>query len=213
MAAHLVHHHHHAPRAAHGVQRRDARVQPLEHDLVKTLAIGAQAGLFQRAGQHIGNAITQALAAGLIVQPQHRKACTLQDIQQVFKPLGAGLIGRFTHMREHAGHRRLRIGAAGSHSAVISEITGFLQLRQLGIGVAGITPQRKVGRSRGFTDHQHHHGRPFLASIACAQAGILTNHLQNLLRPRNLIRRELAQAIQRVERIDQITDVLVVAHQ
>ena len=71
MAAHLVHHHHHTPRRARLVQGRNALVQVLQHDFVKTLTVSTQAWHLQRARQRLSDTGTQALAARLIVQPQH----------------------------------------------------------------------------------------------------------------------------------------------
>ena len=116
-------------------------------------------------------------------------------------------------MRKHAGHGCLGIGAARAYGTVISQITRFLQLGQLGVGIAGIPAQRKIRSPRRFADHQHDDWRLFLGGVGCAEPGILANRLQHLLGTRYLISRQLAHAVQRVERIDQVTNILVVAHQ
>jgi hypothetical protein len=133
MAAHLVHHHHHAAGAPDRIQRGDALVEVLEHDLVETLTPAAQGRIFQRAGEHLAHAFTQALAPGLVVQPQHRQPGALQHVQQVLIRLAGGFMGLLAQVREHAGHRRLGVGAAGAHIAEIGQAALGLQLASCGL--------------------------------------------------------------------------------
>jgi hypothetical protein len=85
MAAHLVHHHHHAAGAPGRIQRGDALVQVLEHDLVQTLAAAAQAGSSSVRVSTWFDALAQPLQPDWLSSHKHRQPGALQHIQQVLK--------------------------------------------------------------------------------------------------------------------------------
>ena len=191
MAAHLVHHQHHAFGAAHGVERFDAGIQAIEHGGVGAFAFATQTGQLQRARVRIGHAVTNASATRLVVDPQDREAGALQHIEQVFfmRRLVAAIIAG--ERGEHAGHGNLGIGAAGSHIAEIHQIALGLPLGKFGGGRARVAIELPVLGPRGFT-HDHHQQRATrLRGIARAQLRVFTHLLQGTHLARHLLHQQL----------------------
>ncbi|MNR46025.1 hypothetical protein D3C85_1649400 [compost metagenome] len=108
MAAHLVQH-------QHGVlvERVDEMLQPLEQDLVAALTVGTQGRILEIADILQRDPITGALAAGLVVPPDHLQPGALEHIQQtLFIPGLAGVVILAPHVGKHAGHRHRCFSAA-----------------------------------------------------------------------------------------------------
>ena len=103
VAAHLVHHHHGATLALLGRQGGDLGVQVLEHHAVQALTASAQRRVFLGAGAGFAHAVAHALAARLVVHPQHGQAGVVQHIDQAFVVGRAALVARAAQVRVHAG--------------------------------------------------------------------------------------------------------------
>ena len=159
VAAHLVQHQHSTLGTCGFRQGLQALVQQAHHQLVQALAVLAPLLDLGRCGDLVGlgmrNAVAHAFAARLVVQPVHTQPCGLQHIQQIAVFKLATFVARLAQVREHARHRRQRVGAAGPGLAPVDDLARC----QLRCGVARVAIQAKVVRTRGFPHHQHQQRR------------------------------------------------------
>ena len=157
----------------------------------------------------MGDAVAHTLAAGLVVEPEHREAGGLQHIEQVLVLVVARLEGALAQAGKHAGHRRQCVGAARLHIAPAQHFAR----RQFRRGVACIAVQREVVGARRFADDDHEHGRPRLPGVAGAQRRPGRDRHQLAAARDQRLERHHAGRVQAGDRIHHVAQVDVVAHQ
>ena len=213
MAAHLVQDDHRAGRIHLGVLCRELTGQRPQQGHVLALARLTQARRRHRAHLDVGHTVTHAFAARLVVQPEHRHARALQDVQQTLKALMTGHVVRAAQVRKHARHRGLCVGAARSHLREIHQVPLGLQRLELRRSVALIPAQPEIGRPRGLTHHQHNQRRRTCTACRQDDVRVSTHNLQHLLRAFDLAHRVPPDRVSRVVGVDHVAQRLVVAHQ
>lgn len=147
--------------------------QILQQNLVETFAITAPARILGLAQILILHPITGALAAGIVVAPQHRNTGPLHHIQQALLVLAA-LVLFAAHGGEHAGHRGGGGGAAGAGLGEVDHI----EFCQPGCGLALVAVETEVGGTGGFSHHYDKQGRFCMLLPERGEGGVQSDRLQ-----------------------------------
>nr|GEU28547.1 hypothetical protein [Tanacetum cinerariifolium] len=148
MAALLVQHDH---QILAGVA--DNLRQALQQALVVALFLVAEriAG-FRLRQVFVGHAVARALAAGIVIAPQHGHAGVTEHIEQAF--LRFGLVLRIVLARHARKQARYRDGRGSPARVDVAEVDQARLPRQQRVGVARITVERKIHGARRLS---HHH--------------------------------------------------------
>ena len=194
-------------------QRSDAGVESLQECLVEALAVVTEAAARWRpdevARRCADDAVANALAPGLVVDPQHGKAGRLQHVQQVL--LLAGALGKSfpAERREHAGHRGVGVGTARPDVAVAQHA----ECSEFGRGVACITVEREVIGPRGFADDEDQQRRFHRWGMAAPERRAAADRGEGRRSPGERLERHLRSREDRRHRIRQVAQLHVVSHQ
>ena len=205
MASHLVHHQHHALGALLRRQGCQPLVEASQQHFVVALAAGAVLRIVQAGGVDVRDAIAHALAAArLVVDPQHRQARALQHVQQVLRIAVAVQEGVAREAGEHAGHGGRGAGAAGPGVAEGCHLRAGEFRRR----VARIAVHPEVAGAPRFAQHQHQQPR------MAGGGGDLRVHADRQQRARTVLAADsdFGHRVDRIERVQQVAQLLVVAH-
>ena len=127
-------------------------------------------------------------------------------------------------MRKHARHRSQGVGATRLHVAPADDMACF----HLWGGIARVAIQTKVVCTRGFSHNQNQQGRfvpgcssgrrcgshtHALQAIAATQRGIFADGLKCQRPLEQRLERDMAERDNAGQRIDEVTNLRVVAHQ
>ena len=185
-------------------------VQAGQQRLVEAAALGAQPWRVETHHLLAGQAVADALAAGLVVAPEHVDAGPREHMQQRLAAADAVLVVVApAHRREHARHRDLGVGAAAGSLREVDQAGHGRQLRR---GLARMAVQAPVGRPRGLAHHQHHPQGPGARRHRRARAGIQPDRLARPGGPPQVGRQHAAGRPDQIGRRDQIAQIAVVAH-
>ena len=186
-------------------------VQTGQQRLVEAAALGAQPRRVDLHHLLAGQAVADALAAGLVVAPQHVDAGPREHMQQRLAAADAVLVVVApAHRREHARHRDLGVGAAAGG---LREVDQAGHGRQLWRGLARMAVQAPVGRPCGLADDQHHPHRPSARAHARPRRGVQPDRLARPGRALEVGGDDAAGRPQHVGRRDQVAQLALVAHQ
>ena len=185
-------------------------VQTGQQRLVEAAALGAQPRWVDLHHLLAGQAVADALAAGLVVAPQHVDAGPREHMQQRLAAADAVLVVvASAHRREHARHRDLGVGAAAGRLREVDQAGHGRQLRR---GLARVAVQAPVGRPRGLADDQHHPHRPSARAHARPRRGIQPDRLARPGCALEVGGDDAAGRPQHVGRRDQVAQLALVAH-
>ena len=170
MAAHLVQHHHNTFGAPLGGERGNPRIQALQHDAVQALARRAQSGVLAVIGVCRGHARADALATGLVVDPEDCQTRAGKHIEHGLVVRRAIVKVLAAQVGKHAGHRRRGAGAARPGIAKADHLFAG----QSWGGVARIAIDAEVHAAGSFAQYQDEQRRLALTCVGGAQLGILS---------------------------------------
>ena len=119
----------------------------------------------------------------------------------------ARLESRPAEVRKHAGQRSRGVRAARHHPAVAEHALR----RGLGVGRPWVAVQRKVIGACGFADDQNQQRR-LAASSARQNASVGADRHRWAARPSVCLQPDIDQRVQRIQRVDQVAQRVVIAH-
>jgi len=162
---------------------------------------------FQRRGIDVGHPCTHALAARLVVNPEHGKSCALQHVHQRLEVTAALFMAVLAQVREHAGQRSRSARAAGPGVAHADDVFAG----QPRCGVAFVAVDAEIARAGRFTDHHDQCG--WWRACRQRQARILSDGGHLPVVPLRGNDGQIKQGIHAVEGVDLVAQLGVVAHE
>ncbi len=184
----------------------DTRFEPAQQDFVEAFFVVAQRRIVGMGQILAGHPCTYALAAGIVVAPEHVHAGMGEHVEQAF---GIACIGAVVVVsilaREHARYRHRCGRTAGTEPGEVDQIAS----PQPWIGIARIPIQRKIGGAGGLPNDQHHH--PSRRTRARLLVRIRAQRLDGPVGSLGGLGKRFDRRVQRIGRIHQIAQFAILA--